>query len=223
MVTQTRIRSIIRHLNVLNFLLFTLVAALSAYVLPSLLNVKVGYNAPVPKKIVEGKEGNPAAAQPPSPMEYTVVAEQNVFNPERKIPVEKTSDQEKEKLLPKPEFVLYGTLISDDTRVAYLDDLKEKVPAGSISGTRGRRQKTLRVGNNLSGYTLKEVYPDRVVMERGENRIELQVIDSSRAKTRETVGTPSTVAAQRPPVPSAAAVRDPRILRQIKRQQENPH
>ena len=187
MLNQMRFKSIIRHINVLNMLLFAMAVVFGAYILPPLLNVKVVYTPPAPKKILEGKEEKPAVAQPLSAMEYTVIAEQNVFNPERKIPKEKKD----EKPLPKPEFVLYGTLITDDTSVAFLDDLK----APYTSPGRGKRQKTLRIGNTMSGFTLREVYPDRVVMVRGEDRVELRVIDASHAKTREAGGAGGAVAA----------------------------
>lgn len=199
MVIQMRLKSIFRHVNVLNLLLLTVIVAFAAYILPPLLNVKVSYTPPVPKKIVEGKEDKPVETPSPSVMEYTIIAEQNLFNPERKIPAEKKD----EKPLPKPEFVLYGTLIAGDASIAFLDDLK----APYTSSGRGKRQRTLRIGNVLSGYTLSEVYPEKVVMVRGEDRIELRVIDPSRAKTRE-----GAAVAAAPPAPAgsgAAAVQQP--------------
>jgi len=201
MISQIRIKSVVRHINVLNLVLFAIIAVFAAYILPPLLNVKVTYTPPAPKKILEGKEEKPAVTQSPSAMEYTVIAEQNVFNPERKIPAEKKD----EKPLPKPEFVLYGTLITGDASIAFLDDLK----APYTTPGRGKRQKILRIGNTMSGYTLSEVYPDRVVMVRGEDRMELRVIDASHAKTRGTgggAGAGGTVAAaQQKPGAAAAA------------------
>lgn len=234
MGNQSRIRSAVRHINVLNLLLLAIAAALAAHVLPPLLNVGVSSTPPAPKKIAEGKEEKPAVPQPLSAMEYVVIAEQNVFNPERKIPAEKKD----EKPLPKPEFVLYGTLITDDTSIAFLDDLK----AAYTTPGRGKRQKTLRIGSTLSGYTLSEVYPDRVIMVRGEDRMELRVIDASHAKSRENAGSPtgavaaaqqapaagSPTAAQRPggpvttPAPSARASRIAQQRQQRMTNGQNP-
>lgn len=205
MITQGRIKSIVRHVTVLNLLLLAVTAAFSAYVVPSWMNVRVSYTPPVPRKIVAAKEEKPAATSP-SGEEYAIVAEQNVFNPQRKIPEEKMPEADKEKQLPQPEFVLYGTLLYDDTGVAFMDDLKEK--SGNLTGTRGRRQQTLRPGNALSGFTLKEVYPDKVVMVRGDNRMEVRVLDAAHAKRTETgraSGGPPTASKrpttlQRPPV-----------------------
>jgi hypothetical protein len=188
---------ILRSINVFNVLLLSAIVAFATYILPPLLNAKVTYTPPAAKKLTTEEAEKPVAVQPPSVMEYVVIAEQNVFNPERKIPAEKKD----EKPLPKPEFVLYGTLIADDTRMAFLDDLK--APYTSLG--RGKRQRTLRIGSNLSGYTLSEVYPDRVVMVRGEDRMELRVIDASKAKTRDTGSGPAGTAsaAQQPPAGGA--------------------
>jgi len=166
-----------RNINVLNVLLLAVIIALAAYILPPLLDVNISYTLPAPKKVAQEKGEQPAAAQPPSVMEYTVIAEQNIFNPERKIPAEKKD----EKPLPKPEFVLYGTLLAGDTSMAFLEDLK----APYTTAGRGKRQRTLRVGGVLSGYTLSQVYTDRVVLVRGEERMEVRVMDSHK-KARDT-------------------------------------
>ncbi|MCL5422244.1 MAG: hypothetical protein M1461_07210 [Nitrospirae bacterium] len=176
-----------RNINVLNVLLLAVIIALAAYILPPLLEVNVSYTLPAPKKAAQEKEEQPAVAPPPSMMEYTVIAEQNVFNPERKIPAEKAD----EKPLPKPEFVLYGTLIAGDTSMAFMEDLK----APYTTAGRGKRQRTLRVGGVLSGYTLSQVYTDRVVLLRGEESMEVRVMDSHK-KAR---GTEAAVAGQAPP------------------------
>jgi type II secretory pathway component PulC len=175
MLNETRLKRIMRNISVLNMLLLTAVIALAAYVLPPLLDVNVSYTLPVPKKITKEKEEKPAAAQAPSAMEYAVVAEQNVFHPDRKIP----SEKKEEKPLPKPEFVLYGTLITNDTSLAFMEDLK----APYTTAGRGKRQRTLRLGATLSGFTLSHIYEDKVVMARGEDKIEVKVVAGDRAKT----------------------------------------
>jgi hypothetical protein len=172
---------IMRSINVLNALLLGVIIALAAYILPPLLNVNVSYPLPAPKKTVQAKEEEPPAAQPPSAMEFAVVAEQNAFSPTRKNPAE----QKEEKPLPKPEFVLYGTLVTGDTGVAFIEDLKE--PHTNVSG---RKQRTLRIGGVLSGFTLREVDAEKVVMVRGEEKIEVRVLDSHK-KTRETSPAPA--------------------------------
>ncbi len=118
------------------------------------------------------------AAEPvvnPPMQDYAVIPEKNLFHPDRIIPVEK-----KEVTIPRPEFVLYGTLIVDDVRIAYLSDKK----APRTTPGRGERQVGLKVGETLSGYTLKEVLPDAAVLARGEDRIEIKIISPENKKNR---------------------------------------
>ncbi|MCG2720563.1 MAG: hypothetical protein L6290_00895 [Thermodesulfovibrionales bacterium] len=127
----------------------------------------------------------------PSPSDYALIAEANLFHPEREIPPEKQKQQE----LPRPELVLYGTLISDSISLAYLEDMK----APRKTEGRGRRQIVLRIGDTLSGYTLKNIEIDKVIMERGEDRIIVRVINPQRRKTRESATTPVTTDSQKLP------------------------
>jgi hypothetical protein len=172
------LRPLMRNLNVMNAVLLAIVLLLAGYVLPPLLHVQVKVALPsAPKN--EGKEDKKTAeTQPPSPAEYSVIAEQNLFHPERKIPEVKAQAAP----LPKPDFVLYGTLITDDVSLAYLEDMK--APA------KGKRQRALRKGEVLSGFTLKEIEPDKVVMTRGEERLEVRITDKARSKGAVTATEP---------------------------------
>jgi hypothetical protein len=216
-----RLNTIVRNINLLNIVLIATIAAFAAYLLPPLLNVQVKYTLPSPKKAAEEEEENPAEAQPPEAMEYMVIAEQNIFHPERKIPVEKKED----KPLPKPEFVLYGTLITGDTKLAFIDDMK----SAQASPGRGKRQRALNLGSTLSGFTLSEVYQDKVVMVRGEESIEVRVLDSAKSRAVE----PGGIAAKKPTAvstlkqPSAQPARpltgkERKDLRQQTRSQKQP-
>jgi len=195
---------IMRSVNVLNVLLLAVIIALAAYILPPLLKVNVSYPLPAPKKVAQEKGEEPAVAQPPSAMEYAIIAEQNVFNPTRKIPAEKTD----EKPLPKPEFVLYGTLITGDTGMAFIEDLK----APYTTASRGKRQRTLRVGGELSGYVLKEVSTDKVVLVRGEEKMEVRVMDSHK-KTRDANTAAAGVQAPPARTPSSPVQVNPKRTR----------
>jgi hypothetical protein len=84
-----------------------------------------------------------------SPNDYAVIGYQNLFHPDRKIPPEKKELPP----LPMPEFVLFGTLLTPDLSVAYLEDKKAPV---STPG-RGPRQTALKKGETLSGFTLREI------------------------------------------------------------------
>lgn len=177
MVNVMRFTPIIKNINLLNIILMATIAVFGAYVLPQFLNVQVKYTLPSPKKTVDKKEENPAEAQSPQAFEYMVIAEKNIFHPERQIPVAK----KEEKPLPKPEFVLYGTLITGDTKLAFIDDMK----SAQASPGRGKRQRALYLGSALSGFTLNEVYQDKVIMVRGEESLEVRVLDSAKSRSVE--------------------------------------
>ncbi|MFN3480095.1 MAG: hypothetical protein ACK415_06875 [Thermodesulfovibrionales bacterium] len=171
------IKGLLRHLNILNILLIGILVILARYAL---------YPVPEPKIIVKptsqqagiGDDSAEKEVPSSSPADYMIIAEQNPFHPERKIPVEKKAEQP----LPKPEFVLYGTLITDDLSIAYMEDKKAPV---STPG-RGNRQTPLRVGQSLSGFTLKEIETEKVVMVRGEETMTVYLNDPNVPKQRTT-------------------------------------
>lgn len=124
----------------------------------------------------------PGEGKSPSPSDYFLIAEQNIFHPERKIPVEKKNIVAPP--LPKPDFVLYGTLMLDDVRIAYMEDKK----APQTTATRGKKQIPVRVGEALSGFTLKEISADRVVMVRGAENVTVNLNDAAKDRAREQSG-----------------------------------
>ena len=201
-----RFKTIIRNINVLNILLILVIIMSISYSLVPLLDIKVKYTLPAAKKFSEAKEEKAIQTQAPSTAEYAMIAEENLFHPERKIPVEKKEEQP----LPKPEFVLYGTLITDDISLAYLEDLK----APQSTPGRGKRQTALRKGDTMSGYTLKEVEVETIVMVRGEDKMIVALNDLSRPKGREEsdVTTASLQSQEKTPASQPAGVASARIV-----------
>ena len=219
---MSRIRIFLKNVNPLNIMLIALIVFMANYAVLPLLNMKITYTPVAHKKISnvasKDKGDESVEGQNPSAMDYTIIADQNLFHPERIIPPEK----KEEAALPKPEFVLYGTVIADDLRLAYMEDKK----ALRTTPGRGNRQTILKEGNTMSGFTLKEIDPDKVVMVRGEETLVVKVMDRSAKKQREVVGTTSTTApparvtpggqnVQMPPAPSP-------VYRQQGRQQRMP-
>ena len=153
------------------------------------------------KKPVEKTQGEPPKAQNTSPMDYVVVADENLFHPERRIPPEKKA----EAVLPKPEFVLFGTLIAPNLSIAYMEDKKAPVTTPG----RGNRQTTLKKGEMLSGFTLKEITKDKVVMARGEETIQVPLENPGSPKKRETLQTTPGPQPQAPGMPTAGQPRPP--------------
>jgi hypothetical protein len=167
-----------KSINLLNMLLAAVLIVMADYTVLPLMNANISFRLPFHKKPVEVKKQETRAEQSlPSLSDYIIVGEENLFHPQRKIPAEKTAE---EKPVPKPEFVLYGTLIANNTSLAYLEDLK----APKTTPGRGTRQIVLKKGDALSGYTLKEIDPDKVVMVRGEDKMTVLVIEPGKPKAR---------------------------------------
>jgi hypothetical protein len=135
----------------------------------------------------------------PSLTDYVMIAEDNLFHPDRAIPAERADSQ----TLEQPDFVLYGTLITDGVRIAYLEDLKSP---RSTQG-RGKRQAVVKIGDNMSGYTLKEIHQDKVVMVRGEDTMVIDLLDSSSKKTRGV-----KASSEEPKGPPARAAQKQRVM-----------
>jgi hypothetical protein len=147
------------------------------YALFPLFSTKVPYK-PTARK--EGQEVVPEKAQPaqvPSPADYSVVAENNLFHPDRRIP----PDKKEEKELPKPELALYGTVISADVSIAYVDDKK----APYTTPGRGKRLRVMKKGDVISGFVLKEIEPNKITLVRNE---EVMTVNLDTTKVREEVG-----------------------------------
>ncbi|MBF0559070.1 MAG: hypothetical protein HQL08_09850 [Nitrospirae bacterium] len=193
-----------RSINVLNVLLaITVIFSAYHFVLPavskepkvSLLSIKTVQ----PQE--EGKKAEHGSAAPL--IDYTLIADQNLFHPDRKIPVDKPA----EKPLPKPEFVLYGTVVTDGMSLAYIDD---KLSPISTPG-RGKRVRVLKKGDSLSGFTLRDVGSDMVVMARGTELVTVNLMD---AKERGGGSAPAEGAkAPTPPVPGTPGIQTPAAQR----------
>ncbi|NWF75476.1 MAG: hypothetical protein HXY53_02710 [Nitrospirae bacterium] len=182
-----KFKKIIKNINLLNTLLFLVIFTFALYSLYPLINIKVKYSLPDAKKKVEEVEEATVQNQIPSIAEYMNIPEENLFHPERKIPDLKKEEQP----LPKPEFVLYGTLITNDLSMAYLEDLK----APYTTPGRGKRQRPLKKGDTISGFTLKEIEADKVVMLRGEERLVISLNDL-KARVSTAITEPSRPASQ---------------------------
>jgi len=176
-------------------LIIVFLVFLFVFLLPRLDSDVVYVPAMIQKKPAEKNHNESLKTQSPSPQEYRDIADQNLFHPERIIPPEKKP----EAILPKPEFVLFGTLITPDLKVAYLEDKKAPV---STPG-RGQRQTALKIGESLSGFRLKEIMTDKVVMTRGDETLQVLLQEPGSSKAR------GTSPGLNLPIPSGAPVPTP--------------
>jgi hypothetical protein len=121
---------------------------------------------------------NPIAEQSPALSEFIIIAEQNLFHPDRIIPVENTSSEPDSPI----EIVLYGTLITDSDSYAYVEDKKSSYTTPG----RGKRQLVLKKGSVIGGYTLTDIEENKIVLVKGEDKLTVSLMDSRNPKTRET-------------------------------------
>ncbi len=192
------IKPFMRNINLLNVILLSVAVVFALYSLSPMLDVRIKYALPVPGKTAEVAKETTDEVQTPSVTEYTVISEENLFHPERKIPVEKKGVEQAP--LPKPDFILFGTLITDGTRLAYLEDLK----APRSTAGRGKRQLALKKGDTLSGFTLKEIEADKIVMVRGDETITIPV--NPRDRNVATAATTTAATPQKPAQQAPAAM-----------------
>jgi len=179
---MNKLKLLLGNINLLNIIMIAFVVLVAGYVVLPILNIKVKFTPSIPKKISTTKEEIPPEGQTQSPSDYLIIAEQNLFHPQRIIPPEKQAEQP----LQKPDFVLYGTLVADHISVAYMEDKKSP----RTTPGRGKRQTALKKGDTMSGYTLKEIDPEQVIMVRGEDTLIVKVIDPNVKKDREGGSTP---------------------------------
>jgi hypothetical protein len=193
-----RFKNILKNINILNIILISAVIAFAAYSVFPTLEMKVKYALPSAKNIEGTEEKENGEPKIPSLTQYASIADENLFHPERRIPPEKKDEPP----LPKPEFVLYGTMISDDLSLAYMEDMK----APRNTPGRGKRQVALKKGDSMSGFVLKEIDPDKVTMVRGEEKLIVAMNDPQKAKAREVAAAATTAAAAAKPqaVPAAS-------------------
>ena len=190
-----KIRYLFKNITLLNVLLMAAIAFMITYSILPLMNIHFKNTFPAQKKTFMDKEATETEHHIPSSSDYLIISEENLFHPERRIPPEK---KEEPPPLPKPDIVLYGTLITDTISVAYLEDLK--VPRTTPG--RGKRQIAMKLGDTLSGFILKEIDVDKIVMMRGEEKMVVSVNDTQRPKTRtETATAGKSAPGQASPIP----------------------
>jgi hypothetical protein len=201
---MTALGYLLRSLNVANGLLLAAVVASAWLMAVPYLDPGGKPSLPAAPPAAAPPAGKAEAAASPSPADYALIAAQNPFHPERLIPQER-------KELPRPEVLLYGTLVTDGLSVAFVEDRRSPYTTAG----RGKRQRMVRKGESVSGYILQDVLADRVVLARGDDRIVVLLSDGEKRKAGAAAPVPpasaaaatagsSPGAAAPAPVPSAA-------------------
>lgn len=187
------VKLILRNINVLNVLLLAAAVILFFVFDYPLLGGQASVVMQVQAKEATAPMQSEEKGAPESSASYAdfiSIAEKNMFHPEREMPkAEKAA-------VPRPELILYGTLITDDVSIAYVED--KKSPYSSPG--RGKRQTALRIGGSIGGYVLREIEANRIVLVRGEDKLVVRLDDD----TEKRKGTEAAGASQTPKGTSGA-------------------
>ncbi len=188
------LRYLSRNATLLNILLLGVLGALIAFVSVPEFRMRPRYKLPRAKSAVSVVQESETAKpeKEPSPLDFAVIADANLYHPKRRIPPEKKADQP----LAKPDLVLYGTTVGPDVTVAFIED--KKSPKNSPG--RGKRQSVVRIGSVLSGFAVRDIQTDKIVLTRGEETMVVPLMDKNKRRGGEaTSGTTNPAAPSKAP------------------------
>lgn len=226
-------KAIFRNINLLNIGLIIGCVVLLLNLKPMLdykpvIDVKPDSNLAEHKQYQQLKEG---ALQNRDIVEYGVIAEKNLFHPERKIVV-KTAETQPPPPPPPPEeipdLILYGTVVSSRLRLAYIEEKNKKRPRplrqarAKEQEKEGKEQRIFQVGETIGGFTLKEITEDSVILFRDDEKLVVQVFDPSdpKKRTSSTVQKPASSKAERKPIRRPPPRQSPSVTQQIERKKK---
>jgi hypothetical protein len=195
------VRYITRHASLLNALLLVVFLVVAAFVFLSLTRTDLRYSLPQVKlKAPAENQKQVEKTASPTPADFTVIGEMNLFHPERITPIEKKAE------LPKPELILYATMVSDTAQFAFIEDKKSpKTTPG-----RGNRQTVIQKGDVISGFTVTEITTDKIVLAKGDEQFAVYI--SAGEKRKEGIAAPAkpgTAPAARPAPPARSPPTSP--------------
>jgi len=144
----------------------------------------------VPKRPDSKAETLPpaVAAKEIQPREgYRVIAEKNIFHPDRKeFPMLAT---EQSRATVRPQITLYGVVVSGNFQSATI------VNPGRLLQKGEREPKSVKVGDSVGDYKVEKILEDRIVMANGEDSFEVLLYDPGAPKKRIETKTPVQPAA----------------------------
>jgi hypothetical protein len=194
------IKVLLKNINVLNLLLLAMAIFLFLKLDDSLalIGKKVNFTIPKPKEVLTKNEEKAATESAANYSDYIVIAEKNLFHPQRRIALEiKEAEQ-----MARPEIILYGTLITDEKRIAFIEDKKNPY---STPG-RGKRQVTVDEGSMIAGYKLEKVNAESILLVHGDDRITVDLKTQKDRKYAEAAATspssgavPDSISVQKTP------------------------
>jgi hypothetical protein len=152
---------------------------------------------------IEGSPSIVGQKEPTTIEAYILIAEKNIFNPERKdFPIIKPPAPMAEapkKLLVRPKIILYGVTVVGEYQAASLANPGRPLQKGE------RETFTVKLGERIGEYKLAKITPDRISLEAEGDSFEVLLYDSMMPKRRMDVRTetkPTTVISTQP-IPAA--------------------
>jgi hypothetical protein len=193
------IRYLVRSINPLNILLLIIMIAAAIGILFPLMKANARYTLPqVNPKPVEETEKPQEKIGNILPSDYTIIGELNLFHPERRVPVDKKAEE-----IPKPELILYGTMIQDNVQYAFIEDKKSpKTTPG-----RGNRQTTVKKGDVIGGFVISEIGTDRITLIKGDEKMTVLLANADKRNGSAAIQRPIQTTA--PATPSQATPGSP--------------
>jgi hypothetical protein len=176
-----------RHINILNLFILIAIIGFYLYFLYPLLTTPLSVELSSPKEISLEMQVNTDKIIKPSLSDYTLIGEQNLFHPDRVIPAGKKEKAEKKAAIsgPRPELVLHGTMIVNGLKIAYVEDKK----ATPTTPGRDVRQLVVKEGDNISGFILKQITENMIVLANGEEQMTLYLDELKNRKSEITGST----------------------------------
>jgi hypothetical protein len=159
---------------------------------------------------IEGSSSIGGQKEPTTVESYVLIAEKNIFTPERKdFPIIRPPGAElAKKPLVRPKIILYGVTFSGDYQSASIVNQGRPIQKGE------REIMTLKVGDRIGEYQLAKILPDRIMMAAPEDTFEVLLYDPKMPKKRvytKTEAKPTTITSTLP-TPTPTPVEAPKPM-----------
>jgi len=116
--------------------------------------------------------------EPASIASFILIAEKNIFHPERKeFPVLPDPSKDKKPMV-RPQIILYGVTIAGDYKSASIAQQGRALARGE------RAIMTVKIGDRIGDYKLGNILPDRIMLEAQEDSFEVLLYDPNMPKKR---------------------------------------
>ena len=132
---------------------------------------------------------------------YVSIGQRNIFSPERREFSSTPGGQSKP--TPRPQIILYGVVITPDYQSASVLNPGRPLYKGE------RETKTIKVGDQMGGYKLAKILPDRITMEAKGDSFDVLLYDPRAPKKRGETRIAEAKTVQPSPVAAGAEIQKP--------------